>query len=1296
MANTWVSVSNIPGALNPDTMILLTDGSLFVHHAYGSQFYILAPDDQGRYESGTWTGPYAMANTRQFFASGVLMDGRVFAIGGEYSDAGNATPLGEIFDPVTKLWSALNKPSSMNFINSDAVSCVLADGRVIFGSPGGTRTAIWDPVIDLWTELGLAFGASASPTKSSNTNEESWSLMPDGTVLTVQVNGAPAAEKYVPSTDRWVSAASTPSTLPLVSLKDPVSKNQITIKEIGPGLTLPDGRCFFVGGTGKTALYTQGASPGQPGSWVAGPNLPADTTANKYNQVNGNLQTAIDAPGTLLPNGQVLLIAGNTVREVNNGAIQFWSNPCTCYLFDQVANTISALAPQPGNNGVDTWQSRLLTLPTGQVAFTTQTGGVMQILTIDAAVSAPNAAWKPVITGAPSSVLPGHTYSLTGTQFNGLSQTSSYGDDAGVATNYPIARMKKHGSNKINYLRSFAFSSLGIATGATPQTVSVKIPANLTPGVYDLVVVANGIPSDPVTVRVSQQDCFFIIDRSTFSQGEIQALINLNGAPATIDDALYVVVEGFQPSELGLNAGNLNNPPSKPAVTSPIPGMTFQFSGPVVPQDPSLPPNAQRFTYPFKVAFADTSMFGFAASTANVGITASMTAAGNTVTAAALLQLMRNPNPYILHGDTAHGGDWYLSVDLRVFQAKAGQTRFAAHVPTAGSARAAATGFIQQVLHNLNGSPASANSIFDSLPTAEDQATLALAPTDSAGTAVYNFALARVRYRDTIPASNVRLFFRMWPAQQTNASFDTNTLYRSASSGTHKVPLLGVQGDEIMTIPFFATPRVDTTSASMRTQADTPNVRAISPDSLGGEVSSFFGCWLDINQPNDRVLPARLVGPTPANLPDGPFSGLGQLLPVQQLVRSAHQCLIAEVAFDLAPVQANSDPSTSDKLAQRNLTFVNVPNPGLLDSRRAPQTFEVRPTPAQYPADVAPDELMLDWGNIPHGTTANLYLPACDADEILSLADQLYDVNLLTKVDDHTIACPAGGVTYLPVPRGSGVNFAGLLSVELPAGIRKGHVHEVTVRQVTTALSRLPAHRATRLEDDRPINAGGAPGGDGDQPTEAPAVAVFTEGFQAKRPDLSWRRVLGVFNLTIPVSTKGELRPGEERLLSLLRWIQVAIPMQSRWFLVFKRYLDEVADRVRDMGGDPDAIGADPNGDWKHVIPSGGKHGGERGYGDRDDDSDADDHGYRRAGERLVRFTGKVASLEYDRYGDYDAFLLDTEDGLRRFEGREVETEELAERVWRDRTTISVYAERHDPDRPVKIVLHAASAALED
>ena len=1285
MANSWASVAGIPSALTPDTVMLLTDGSLFVHDAYGKAFYRLAPDGQGRYESGTWSGPFNMANTRQFFASGVLMDGRVFAIGGEYSDAGNATPLGEIFDPVANTWSALNKPAAFNFINSDAVSCVLADGRVLFGSPGGPRTAIWDPAIDLWTEAGLAFGASATPTKVGNTNEESWSLLADGTVLAVEVFNAPAAEKYVPSTDRWVSAGNTPGTLPLSTLNDPVTNTTINIKEIGPGLTLPDGRCFFVGGTGRTALYTQPAAPGQTGTWAAGPNLPADTTANNYNQVNGNLQTAIDAPGTLLPNGKVLLVAGNTVREVNSGQVQFWSNPSTCYQFDPSANTITALAPQPSSNNVDTWQSRLLTIPTGQVVFTAQQGGVMQILTIDPAAAAPNAAWKPAITSAPSTMLPGHTYTLAGTQFNGLSQTSSYGDDAGVATNFPIARLKRRNATNVVYLRSSGFSSLGIATGTAVQTASVAVPPTVPAGQYDLVVVANGIASDPVPVRIAQQDCFFIVDRSTFGQGEIQALINLNGAPATIDPALYVVVEGFTAAELGLTHANLANPPHKPAVTSPIAGISFQFSGPVVPQDPALPANPQRFTFPFRIAFQDTSMFGFAASTANVGITTTLTASGSTVSAAAMLQLVRNPNPYILHGDTAHGGDWYLSVDIRVFQAKAGQTRFGAHVATSGAARTVATSFIQQVITNLNGSPGSAGGLFDALPSAEDQSTLALAPTDTGGTAVYNFALARVRYRETIPATNVRAFFRMWPAQQTNAAYNPNTLYRTATNAAgQKIPLLGVQGDEIMTIPFFATPRINTATASMRTQADAPNVRSIAPDAIGGEVAAYFGCWLDINQPTDPVLPARLVGPTPANLPDGPFTGMGQLLPIQQLVRSAHQCLITEISFDPVPISANADPSTSDKLAQRNLTFVNVPNPGLIDSRRAPQPFEVRPTPPQFPPEIPPDELMIEWGAIPPGTTASVYLPAAAADEILALADQLYDAHFLTKVDEHTLACPSAGVTYLPLPRSAAPNFASLLSVDLPPGIRKGEVHEVSVRQVTSAFARLPDQHRERGEA-LPGQAVAAPAGDDDEPAEQPPALIVSEGFVAKRPDLAWRRVLGVFKLAIPVSTKAELLAPEERLLSVLRWIQLAIALESRWFLVFQRYVEQIADRVRDLGGDPDKVGADPNGDWRRRSG--------------DDDYDRDDLGDRprgKRGEQRVRFIGKIASLEYDRYGDYEAFLLDTEDGLRRFEGREAELQALAQRAWQQRTTVCVYAERHDPDRPLKMLLLAPSAALED
>ena len=61
-------------------------------------------------------------------------------------------------------------------------------------------------------------------------------------------------------------------------------------------------------------------------------------------------------------------------------------------------------------------------------------------------------------------------------------------NDAGVSTNYPIARFKKHGSNKVTYGRTFDFSSLGIATGSAPQTASMTVPPALAAGQYDLVV----------------------------------------------------------------------------------------------------------------------------------------------------------------------------------------------------------------------------------------------------------------------------------------------------------------------------------------------------------------------------------------------------------------------------------------------------------------------------------------------------------------------------------------------------------------------------------------------------------------------------------------------------------------------------------------------------------------------------------------------------------------------------------------------------------------------------------------
>ena len=98
----------------PDLMILLTDGSLLLHNGFvssvgeASHWARLTPDAHGRYETGTWSGPFNMAIARQWFASGVTRSGHVFVIGGEHSNdpiSPNDTPTGEIFDPVTNTWA---------------------------------------------------------------------------------------------------------------------------------------------------------------------------------------------------------------------------------------------------------------------------------------------------------------------------------------------------------------------------------------------------------------------------------------------------------------------------------------------------------------------------------------------------------------------------------------------------------------------------------------------------------------------------------------------------------------------------------------------------------------------------------------------------------------------------------------------------------------------------------------------------------------------------------------------------------------------------------------------------------------------------------------------------------------------------------------------------------------------------------------------------------------------------------------------------------------------------------------
>jgi len=96
----------------------------------------------------------------------------------------------------------------------------------------------------------------------------------------------------------------------------------------------------------------------------------------------------------------------------------------------------------------------------------------------------------------------------------GLSQAVAYGDDAQMATNYPIVQLTNPATGRVAYARSYDFSTMGVATGDAVQSCTIDIPSDLAAGEWNLVVIANGIPSEPpVSVNLRIWPCQEILDQ---------------------------------------------------------------------------------------------------------------------------------------------------------------------------------------------------------------------------------------------------------------------------------------------------------------------------------------------------------------------------------------------------------------------------------------------------------------------------------------------------------------------------------------------------------------------------------------------------------------------------------------------------------------------------------------------------------------------------------------------------------------------------------------------------------------
>lgn len=483
-SGTWqVGVAPFPpgGSATP---LLMMDGTVIVASGNSPTWYKLTPDINGSYVNGTWTQIASLpviSGTQYaplYHASVVLPDGRVLIMGGEYNGSGTEvwTNLGAIYDPIADTWTAVSAPSGSGWSRiGDAESTILADGTFMLAS------CCSDPAVDaLFDATNLTWTATGGPTAGLDyQDEQGYELLPNGDVLTIDVwtnypsGGATNAEIYNPASGTWSSAGNTP-----VSLVDP---SACGTWEIGPAVLRPDGTVVAFGG--NTGCTTPAADPtaiynSSTNTWTAGPNVP---------EISGSYFDLADAPAALLPDGNILFAASPGFVSSPTHFFEF----STTNTIDQVNDTVDYASSSSA------YSYNFLVLPNGQI-MSTDFSSLPEFYT---PVGSPNSSWAPVISSAPSSVAPGSTYTISGTQFNGLSQGAYYGDDVQGATNYPLVRITNNSTGHVFYARTTNPSNSSVAPGDS-VSVSFTVAGSTETGASTLVVIADGIASVPMSVTV--------------------------------------------------------------------------------------------------------------------------------------------------------------------------------------------------------------------------------------------------------------------------------------------------------------------------------------------------------------------------------------------------------------------------------------------------------------------------------------------------------------------------------------------------------------------------------------------------------------------------------------------------------------------------------------------------------------------------------------------------------------------------------------------------------------------------
>jgi hypothetical protein len=546
---TWTALANgFPGtgstanpAINnnvkgPDTALLLTDGSVIMHDICTPSWFRLLPANSGSfgnsYINGQWSATAINDNAAVaamigsgaapdnygplFYASSVLPDGRVILNGGEAENstapnrcstnpAADSTK-GSLFDPQTNTWTSVPPPPGWTTIG-DSGSILLGANNVtgINSSANYMLQNCCDPapvgfqaaVAAILPRPGTTVTwTTTSAGKADANNEEGWIRLPNGQVLTVDTHPCnnpgtctpTAAERFDPSQNLWVSAGNTPTSL--------VSQNPQG--ETGPAVSIGYNMAVAFGAVNAIALYQF------PNTWKA---QTAFSVAN---------QAVPDGPASLLPSGNILVQTSNgfnvpsTFWEFNSSALSPQNTgPVGA---TQTVNQPQCNSGSPNTTNVAAFQGRMLLLPTGQVLWDAGEGVNCTSVYTSNNNADPNPVMRPAphITSISNATLTrgSNGLTLTGSMFRGVSQGASYGDDAQMATDFPLVRITNNTTGNWCWGRTHDWATqvstqFDVPPAVTPAAGWALVEHSCDPGASTLVVIVNGKVSNAIAVTVN-------------------------------------------------------------------------------------------------------------------------------------------------------------------------------------------------------------------------------------------------------------------------------------------------------------------------------------------------------------------------------------------------------------------------------------------------------------------------------------------------------------------------------------------------------------------------------------------------------------------------------------------------------------------------------------------------------------------------------------------------------------------------------------------------------------------------